>query len=120
MTHAPPRPIAPARAEAGQAAVELVALLPCAAALLLALWQLVLAGHAAWAATAAARAAARAHAVGTDARRAAREHLPGSLERGLQIRTSADGDVRLAVRIPTLPGMPELGHARATARFAPQ
>jgi hypothetical protein len=109
-----------ARAPDGQAAVELVALLPVIAALLAALWQVVLAGHAAWAASAAARAAARAHAVGSDPRRAARDHLPASLERGLRLDAAEDGKVELTVHIPTLPGMPDLGRASATARFAPQ
>ena len=109
-----------ARAADGQAAVELVALLPVIAALLAALWQLTLAGHAAWAASAAARAAARAHAIGHDPRRAARDHLPGSLERGLRLEAADEGKVELSIRIPTLPGMPDLGRAGATARFAPQ
>jgi hypothetical protein len=109
-----------AGAQDGQATVELVALLPCVAALLLALWQLALAGHAAWAATAAARAAARAHAVGADPRRAARDHLPARLERGLEVATTSGGDARIAIRIPTLPGIPSLGRARATAHFEPQ
>jgi hypothetical protein len=98
----------------------LIALLPCLAAVLAALWQLALAGHAAWAASAAARAAARAHAVGTDPRHAAHTHLPSSLERGLRLRATPSGDLELAVRIPTLPGLPSLGHARATAHFRPQ
>jgi len=109
-----------ARSARGQATVEVVALLPLIAALLAALWQLTLAGHAAWSAAAAARAAARAHAVGTDARRAARDHLPTSLEQGLRLRTAAGGEVHVAVRIPTLPGLPSLGTVRATARFTPQ
>src|SRR5687768_9421448 len=71
--------------EAGQATVELVALLPLLAVVLAGAWQAVLAGQAAWAAGAAARAAARAHGVGTDPTRAARTHLPGSLERGLRV-----------------------------------
>jgi TadE-like protein len=109
-----------ARASHGQATVELVALLPVIAALLVALWQAALAGHAAWAANAAARAAARAHAVGADPRRAAREHLPGSLEPGLRVKAHDDGEVELSIRVPRLPGVPALGRARATARFAPQ
>jgi hypothetical protein len=100
--------------------VELVALLPIAAALLAALWQVALVGHAAWAATAAARAAARAHAVGQDPRRAARDHLPASLEHGLQVKTEDAGDVEVHVRIPTIPGLPQLGHTAATAHFEPQ
>jgi hypothetical protein len=111
---------ATAGAGRGQATVELVALLPLIAGLLVALWQLALAGHATWAAGAAARAAARAHAVGADPRRAARAHLPQSLEPGLALETSDDGTVELTLRIPTLPGMPDLGRAGATARFEPQ
>jgi hypothetical protein len=109
-----------ARAQAGQAAVELVAVLPLIAVILLVLWQAALAGHAAWAATAAARAAARAHAVGADPARAARDHLPARLERDLHVHAAAAGSVRVTLKIPTLPGLPALGRARATAHFEPQ
>jgi TadE-like protein len=109
-----------ARGEDGQATVELVAILPFVAALLAAIWQLALAGHASSAASTAARAAARAHAVGTDPRSAARDHLPRALENGLRVRTAAAGEVRVEVRIPGLPGLPSPGHTRATARFEPQ
>jgi hypothetical protein len=104
----------------GQATVGLVALLPVLAALVAALWQAVLAGQAAWAATTAARAAARAHAVGADARRAARTHLPASLEPGLRLTTGSGGEVEVSVRIPPLPGLPSPGRAAAGARFEPQ
>ena len=119
------RPLSPfvrrrAGGEAGQATVELVALLPLLVVVLAGAWQAVLAGHAAWAASAAARAAARAHAVGTDPTRAARTHLPGSLERGLRVTAGSDGDVEVRVRIPSLPGLPSPGHANAGARFEPQ
>jgi hypothetical protein len=106
--------------QSGQASVELIALLPCVLAVLAALWQLVLAGHAAWAASVAARAAARAHAVGADPRQAARDRLPPSLEPGLRIEAATPGEVEVQVRIPRLAGLPSLGHTRATARFAPQ
>jgi len=106
--------------EAGQATVELVALLPLLVVVLAGAWQAVLAGQAAWAAGAAARAAARAHAVGTDPMRAARTHLPGPLERGLRVTAGSDGDVEVRVRIPSLPGLPSPGHANAGARFEPQ
>ena len=109
-----------AAGEAGQATVELVALLPLLVVVLAGAWQAVLAGQAAWAASAAARAAARAHAVGTDPTTAARTHLPGSLERGLRVRAGSDGDVEVRVRIPSLPGLPSPGHANAGARFEPQ
>ncbi len=108
------------RGESGQATVELVAVLPLLAVVLLVLWQAALAGHAVWAATAAARAAARAHAVGGDPARAARDHLPRRLERDLEVGAAAAGWVRVAVPIPTLPGLPALGRARATAHFEPQ
>ena len=104
----------------GQATVELVALLPVLAALLAALWQAVLAGQAVWAVTVAARAAARAEAVGGNSRAAARDHLPRSLERGLRVRTRSGGEVRVSVRIPALPGLPSPGRANAGARFQPQ
>jgi TadE-like protein len=107
-------------AQDGQATVELIALLPCVAALLAGLWQAVLMAHAQWAATAAARAAARAQAVGADPERAARAHLEPWLEPGLRVGARAGGEVRIAVRIPGLPGLPSIGHARAAARFEPQ
>lgn len=106
--------------DAGQATVEFVALLPLMAVLLGALWQVALVGYAEWAASAAARAAARADAVGSDPTRAARAHLAGSLERGLSVRVLDGGAVRVAVRIPSLPGVPSLGRARATGHFEPQ
>jgi TadE-like protein len=120
----PPRPpTTPRRAvygEMGQATVELVALLPVLAALLVALWQVVLVGYAEWAASAAARAAARADAVGADPARAARAHLATSLEHGLHVHAAEEGTVDVAIRIPTLPGVPSLGHARAVGHFEPQ
>src|SRR5689334_10212768 len=104
----------------GQASVELVAVLPLVAALLAALWQVALVGYTEWAVGAAARAAARADAVGADPAAAARAHLARSLEDGLRVRSMSGGAVRVAVRIPTLPGVPSLGHARATGHFEPQ
>ena len=100
--------------------MEFVALLPVLAALLVGLWQLALVAYAEWGASVAARAAARAHAVGGDPVGAARAHVGGSLRRGVRVDTGADGDVRVAVRIPTLPGLPGLGHAHATGHFVPQ
>jgi Flp pilus assembly protein TadG len=106
--------------QAGQATVELVALLPLLVLVLAGAWQAVLAGHAASAATTAARAAARANAVGSDPTQAARTHLPTSLARGLRVTAGSDGDVEVRVRIPSLPGLPSPGHASAGARFEPQ
>ena len=95
-------------------------MLPVVVALLAGVWQAVLAGQAMWAAGAAARAAARAHAVGGDAARAARAHLEPDLEPGLRVSTSAAGAVRVSVRIPSLPGLPSPGRAGAAAHFEPQ
>jgi len=120
VTHLGSRAVARFGSEAGQASVELVALLPVLAVLLAGAWQAALAGHAFWAATTAAGAAARAHAVGADPTHAARSRLPGSLEHDLQVATGQDGHVRVTVRIPALPGLPSPGRARAGAHFEPQ
>lgn len=104
----------------GQAAVELVALLPVLALLLAAAWQGVVAAHAVWAAGAAARTAARAAAVGGNAPRAARRALPPALRPGARIDAAEAGAVEVAVRIPTLPGIPPLGRTTAFAHFRPQ
>jgi hypothetical protein len=104
----------------GQAAVELVALLPLAALLLASAWQLAIAGHAYWAAGAAARAGARAAAIGGDPRAAARARLAGALKRGLRVRDAGDGTVRVAVAIPPVLGLPPLGSVSASAHFRPQ
>ncbi len=116
----PERPLL-GRGEHGQAAVELVALLPLLVAGLLACWQVVLVGHALWSAHAAARAAARADAVGGDRLEAARAALPASLDQRVDVRAAErDGHVPVAVRIPSvIPGV-ELGTLTARAGFAPQ
>jgi len=117
----PPARRSPRPADArGQAAVELCAVLPLIAVLLAALRQAALAGHAPWAASAAARAAARAHAVGADARGAALRHLPESLERAVAVTSGDDGAVTVRVRVPALPGLPSPGRAASTSRFSPQ
>ena len=104
----------------GQAAVELVAVLPLLAALLAALWQVALVGQAAWSAASAARAAARAAAVGGSAPRAARAHLPDRLERGLQVSADGGGRVRVTVRLPSPFGLRLGGTSVDSRRFAPQ
>jgi hypothetical protein len=104
----------------GQAAVELVALLPLVVVVGALLCQLALAGHAAWAAGAAARAAARAHAVGHDPRAAARDALPIELRRGVRVSETTDGAIRVHVAIPAVtPGL-ALGRASAEAHFPVQ
>ena len=104
----------------GQAAVEFVAVLPLLAALLCAIWQVALVGQASWSAAAAARAAARAAALDQDAGAAARAHLPRRLENGLRVRTSAGGQVRVTVRVPSPLGAGRLGRVSARAGFAVQ
>jgi hypothetical protein len=88
------------RHDRGQASVELIATLPAVLLVGLVVWQLAVAGHAAWACANAARVAARASAVGRDADRAARSALPAALERGLEVRRTDDGLVEVRVRVP--------------------
>jgi hypothetical protein len=109
------------RAQEGQASVELVALLPLLALVAAVLWQAVVAGQAVWLAGTAARAAARAEAVGADAPAAARRVLTaapravGAGDRG------ADGAVTVRVRIPAVVGRDRsLGSFSTRARFAAQ
>ena len=99
----------------GQAAVELAALLPLIAAVVLAAWQFVVAGEARSSAAVAARAAARAAAVGADPAAAARSRLPARLRRGLRVRSTTGGAVTVSVRIPALAAGIDLGRVRATA-----
>jgi Flp pilus assembly protein TadG len=108
------------RSRSGQAAVELVAVLPVALAILAVAWQALLAGQAVWEVRVAARAAARANAFGGDVRAAARAHLRTALERGLKVEAATNGDVRVSVRIPTVLPAIHLGRATATSHFRPQ
>jgi hypothetical protein len=109
------------RDQRGQASVELVALLPLMAALAAILWQAVVAGQAVWFAGSAARAAARATAVGGDPRLAARHVLPGRLEHGLSInRLDGSDGVHVGIAIPTVIGGLRLGTVSANARFRDQ
>jgi hypothetical protein len=65
-------------------------------------WQLALAGQTAWLCANAARAAARAEAVGRDGAAAARSALPRSLERGLKVDDARGGAVRVRMHVPLL------------------
>lgn len=112
--------IALLRAARGQASVELVALLPLVAVLTGLLWQGVVAGQAVWLAGSAARAAARAHAVGADERAAARRVLPARLERGLVVRREPSGGVRVAIAVPAIVGAGRLTTVSARARLQDQ
>lgn len=109
------------RGQRGQAAVELVAVLPLVALLGLLAWQAVLAGQAVWLSGSAARAAARAEAIGGDGSAAARRLLPASMRGGVRVqRHGDDGEVELRVAIPAVVGGVELAEIRTRARFAPQ
>jgi len=118
MARAPRNPFA---RQHGQATVELVALLPLVAVLAGVLWQAAVAGQAVWLAGSAARAAARASAVGTDARTAARRALPAHLERGLVVtRVGAHDGVRVAIAIPAIVGGGHVASVSARARLQDQ
>ena len=89
----------------------MVALLPWVAAVLLVAWQFVLVGDARSSAAIAARAGARAVAVGPDPAVAARERLP----RGLRVEAGEGGSVSVSVRVPALAGALDLGRVEASA-----
>ena len=108
------------RADDGQATVELVALLPLLGLVVALVWQVTLAGAAVWLSGGAARAAARAVALGADPLRAARTALPRRFERGLRVRREPDGGVALVVRIPAALGGGTVGAVTTRARFAEQ
>ncbi len=114
----PVRPLA--HRQAGQATVELVALLPALVLCGAIVWQLALAGQAAWGAGTAARAAARAHAVGADARATAARSLPHRLRPGLRVRATAAGEVGVTVAVPSVLSRRPLTTVTSRARFAPQ
>jgi pilus assembly protein CpaE len=82
--------------------VELVAALPLVLLAAAVAWQLALAGNALWLAAHAARAAARADAVGRSPWAAARSAVPRSLERGLDVGRMREGGVRVSLQIPLL------------------
>lgn len=104
----------------GQASVEFVALLPFVALAAAALAQVAVLGHAGWAAGQAASSAARASAVGASPAAAAREALPGHLERGLRVRGLEGGEVEVRVRVPSLLPVLELSPISARGHFAEQ
>ena len=106
--------------EHGQATVELVALLPVIAVIGLGVWQVAVAGHVVWAAGAAARAAARAEAVGGSTERAARRILPRRVRSAARVRAGDGGEVRVEVPIPAVVGGGALFTTTARARFEPQ
>lgn len=116
-----PHPISRERhGERGQATVELVALLPLVVVFAALLWQAIVAGQAVWLAGSAARAAARAHAVGGDARAAARSVLPDRLRRGVVVRERGPDGVLVRIAIPSVVGAVRLGSVAGQARLQDQ
>ena len=107
------------RDTAGQTSVEFVAVLPLLVVVGAALWQAVVAGQAVWASAGAARAAARAQAIGGDAAAGARGALPVSLRRGLQVDARSSG-VRVGVSIPLVFTGDHLATVSARAALPPQ
>jgi hypothetical protein len=108
------------RTDDGQATVELVALLPLVGLLVALLWQALLAGETVWLSGGAARAAARAVAVGADPADAARGVLPERLERGMRVEREPDGAVTLVLRVPAALGAGTIAPVAARARFEAQ
>lgn len=94
-------------------------LLPVLALVALLAWQAVVAGQALWLSASAARAAARAHAVGSDPEDAATGVLPGALRPGLRVQDERDG-VRLRVAVPSVVGGVRVGTLTVRARMEPQ
>ena len=107
------------RSEVGQASVETVALLPLVVLVGALLWQVVVAGQALWLSGAAARAAARAAAVGADPDAAARATLPPRLESGLHVRDEGGG-VGVAIRVPSVLSGGSVATVRSRAAFPRQ
>jgi hypothetical protein len=107
------------RSESGQASVELVALIPLIVAFGAVLIQAGIAGQAIWLSQSAARAAARAQAVGGDSVDAARRALPARLEHGLRVRGDREGTVSVRIEIPALTGG-ALTKVTGSARMVPQ
>jgi pilus assembly protein CpaE len=96
--------------ESGQATIEFTGVLPIVLAALILLWQIALVGATAVFAGHAARAGARAFAVGDAVGNAALNDLPGSWQHGAQVSQSSDtsgyGQVDVGLDVPLLvPGL---------------
>jgi hypothetical protein len=107
------------RTATGQASVELIAVLPLVALVVAALWQGILVGQAAWSSAGAARAAARAQAVGADPLAAARSAVPGPLRGDVHVATEG-GAVRVGVVVPLVFTRTNLATIDARAALPPQ
>jgi len=100
---------------AGQASVQLVAIVPAILFAILLAAQLAIAGHALWSAGIAARAGARAAHVEGEPRRLALDALPSGLRGGAEVSRRGTG-IRVRVLVPSLlPGVPRLPLVAAAA-----
>ena len=104
----------------GQATVELVALLPLVGLLVALLWQALLAGETIWLSGGAARAAARAVALGSDPMQAARGVLPERFEAKLRVERERGGTVAVVLHVPAVLGGGTLVPITTRARFEAQ
>lgn len=91
-----------AKAEAGQLAVETVALVPVVALVCLMAWQVGLTalafvwnGH-------AANAATRAQSIGEDPGEAARDAVPDSMRDNVRVTVLGDGSVKVSTKVPVM------------------
>lgn len=109
-----------ARSEDGQASVELVALLPLVVVVAGLLWQAVIAGQALWLSGTAARAAARAAAIGADREASARAVLPASLARGLRVGGAGAAGVSVRIAVPFVLGGGRVGAVTGRAALPRQ
>lgn len=109
------------RPQAGQASVELVGAVVVLVLVVAALWQGLRIAQARWLTAGAARAAARAAAIGSDPLAAARRQLPPRLRSRVRVVLSPgdEGGVRVIVPLPPLIGV-RLGALEAGARMEPQ
>jgi len=105
--------VADLRDTSGQTTVELVALLPLIAALVVGSWQAVVIGQSWWLVGIAARAAARAQIVGSDPGHAARRALPRGAQGRLLLAPRAGGGLTLRLAVPAVVGGLRLGSATA-------
>jgi hypothetical protein len=103
----PPTADNAAHGERGTTSVELVAVVPFLLLAVVAAAQIALAGQALWSASVAARAGARAAAVGGDAVAAARSALPPSMREEAKVGEEDGVSVRVEVPrlIPSLPSV---------------
>jgi pilus assembly protein CpaE len=104
--------------EAGQASVELLAVLPALVVCVAIAASALPAGWALWSAANAARAGARAEHVGDDGEAAARRALPGALRKGAEVGGEANV-TRVRVSVPFLIPGADPARMRAASRLDP-